>query len=272
MGDATMAPARLDVLVVTGGHPFEPEPFFAIFDSWDDVSWTSRTEPELGHDVIVFYDMPGLRFTRADPPVELVPPTTEQQRTVEELTSHGTGLVFLHHSIASWPAWEHYAHIVGGRFHYAPASLGGVEYPDSGYRFDVTHTVEVLDPQHPICDGLDTSFTLVDELYCFPVLVDEVVPLMRTTFDTADTTEFYSADRAIRGRRDDNDGWSHPPGSDLVAWVKSAGRSPVAYLQFGDGPVTYGDPSFRRVLRNAVRWAASPDAREWAIGRAAVGR
>jgi hypothetical protein len=263
--------AGIDVLVVTGGHPFEAEPFFAVFDSFDGVSWTAGTQPEPGHDVVVFYDVAGLRFTRSDPPLEIVAPTAEQRRIVDELTATGSGLVFLHHSIASWPAWEEYAHIVGGRFHYAPGTLAGVDYPDSGYRFDVTHTVDVLDASHPICDGLGTSFTLTDELYCFPVLADEVVPLMRTRFDTSDSSAFYSADLGIRGRRNANDGWSHPPGSDLVAWVKCAGRSPVAYLQFGDGPETYANASFRRALVNAIRWAASDDAHAWAAERSTVG-
>lgn len=136
----------------------------------------------------------------------------------------------------------------------------------------MTHTIELLDPSHPICAGLGASFTLDDELYCFPVLVDEVVPLVRTSFETSDTSAFYSADHAIRGRRNDNDGWSHPPGSDLVGWVKSPGRAPVAYLQFGDGPDRYADPSFRRVLLNAIRWAASADARHWATARSAAVR
>jgi uncharacterized protein len=257
------APGDVDVLVVTGGHPFEPEPFFAVFDALPGVRWTAADAPACGHDAVVFYDMPGLRFTRADPPVELVEPTEEQKRTIADLTAQGTGLVFLHHAVASWPAWEDYAHLVGGRFHYAPASLAGVAYPDSGYRFDVTHTIEVLDPTHPVCAGLGESFTLTDELYCFPVLTEEVVPLMRTTFDTT-SSAFFSADLAIRGRRNANDGWTHPPGSDLVAWVKSAGRSPVVYLQFGDGPVTYADEHFRRALGNAISWVASPAAREWA--------
>ncbi len=66
-------------------------------------------------------------------------------------------MVFLHHAIAGWPAWEGYAEIVGGRFHYQPATLDGIDYPDSGYRHDVTHTVEVLDPTHPICAGIDPT-------------------------------------------------------------------------------------------------------------------
>lgn len=265
-----MSESGLDTLVVTGGHPFEAEPFFAVFDSFADVTWSAATAPEAGHDVVVFYDMPGLRFTRSEPPLELVPPTLDQREVIDSLTTAGTGLVFLHHAIASWPAWEAYAHLVGGRFHYAPATLAGVDYPDSGYRFDVTHTVEVLDPDHPVCAGLGASFALTDELYCLPVLVDEVVPLMRTTFDTADLGAFSSADHAIRGRRNDNEGWSHPPGSDLVAWVKSAGRSPVVYIQFGDGPLTYADACFRTVVHNAIRWASSTPAREWAAARSDV--
>lgn len=257
----------VDALVVTGGHPFEAAPFFAVFHALDGVAWTGSTAPATGHDVVVLYDMPGLRFTGADPPVELLDPTPAQRATLAELCADGTGLVFLHHAIAGWPAWDAYAELVGGRFHYAPATLGGVEYPDSGYRFDVTHTVEVIEPAHPVCAGLGDSFTITDELYCAPVLADRVVPLMRTTFDTGDASQFSSADLAIRGRRNADDGWSHPPGSDLVAWAKAAGASPVVYLQFGDGPATYADPSFRRALTNAIQWTASPAAREWARAR-----
>jgi uncharacterized protein len=89
-----------------------------------------------------------------------------------------------------------------------------------------------------------------------------VVPLMRTRFPTADPSQFFSADLAIRGHRNTNDGWTHPPGSDLVAWAKTADRSAVVYLQFGDGPVTYADPSYRRALANAITWTASSAARE----------
>jgi type 1 glutamine amidotransferase len=246
----------LDVLVVTGGHPFEPDPFFAVFDALDGIAWTGATSPSVGHDVVVFYDMPGLRFTGADPPVDLVEPTPEQRAVIHELVDRGTGLVFLHHAVASWPRWPEYADIVGGRFHYAPGTLHGVAYPDSGYRFDVTHTVEVLAPEHPVCAGLGNEFTLTDELYCFPVLTERITPLLRTRFGTHDASQFFSADLAIRGQRNSNEGWSHPPGSDLVGWTTSAGRSQVVYLQFGDGPVTYADASFRKVLSNAIQWVA----------------
>jgi hypothetical protein len=107
-----------DVLVVTGGHPFEAEPFFAVFDSLDGVEWTAADEPAAGHDVVVFYDMPGLRFTGGDPPVELLMPSETRRRVFSDLCAAGVGLVFLHHAVASWPAWEGFAELVGARFHY----------------------------------------------------------------------------------------------------------------------------------------------------------
>ena len=254
------------VAVVTKGHPFDAPSFFEVFDAIEGVEWTHVEHPEaLGlvepdraadFDVFVMYDMPGITFTRSDRPAEFLEPPDGYPEKFHALLDAGKGMVFLHHAIAGWPAWEGYAEIVGGRFHYQPAALAGVDYPDSGYRHDVTHTVEVLDPGHPIVDGVDPTFEITDELYLFPVLEDRVEPLMRSTYDFIDEN-FYSADRAIRGSRNDRTGWSHPRGSNLVAWTKTVGRSPIAYLQFGDGPTTYADPTYRRILANAIRWAAS---------------
>ncbi|MFN3257276.1 MAG: ThuA domain-containing protein [Ilumatobacter sp.] len=256
-------------LVVTGGHPFEPAP-------WNEV-WASMpfpvehmAQPEalerivpgrVDADVVIFYDMPGLRFTRdpSDPLERIDPPSGYLDGLRRLLAGDGcerVGMVFLHHAVASWPASEEFAELVGGRFHYQPGTLRGVEYPDSGYVFDVRHTVEVLDTDHPICAGLPASFELTDELYRFPVFEESVTPLMRTTYPINAST-FFSADLAIRGERNSDRGWSHPDGSDLVAWTRDVDGGRLAYLQFGDGPVTYADPTFRQILANAVAWAAA---------------
>ncbi len=264
-GRGMSSPIR--VAVVTKGHPFDGPAFFEVFDSMDDVEWTHVEHPEAlrlveperaaGFDVFVMYDMPGITFTGAEPPAEFSEPPPGYPDAFQRLLEAGKGMVFMHHAIAGWPAWEGYADIVGGRFHYQPAVLDGVAYPDSGYRHAVTHAVEVLDPGHPICEGIDATFEITDEVYLFPVLEDRVEPLMRSTYDFVDSN-FYSADRAIRGQRNDRTGWRHPPGSNLVAWTRTVGRSPIAYLQFGDGPDTYADPTYRRILANAIRWAATP--------------
>ena len=252
------------VLVVTGGHPFEREPFLDVFRSFDGIEFEHVEQPDalerirpglVGADVVVCYDMPGLRFT-GDPndPVEYVAPPSGYVDGLRELIDTGVGFVFIHHAIASWPIDEQFAQLVGGRFHYQPGSFAGVDYPDSGYVFDVTHTVEVL-ADHPICNGLPATFDITDELYCFPVDEANVTPLMRTTHPmTADG--FHSADLAVRGQRNSSDGWTHPEGSSLVAWTRNVGPGRLAYLQFGDGPGTYVDVNFRRIVRNALVWAS----------------
>lgn len=257
------------VAVITKGHPFDAPAFFEVFDSIEGLDWTHVEHPEAlqlvepqraaEFDVFVMYDMPGVHFTRADPPAEFPAPPPGYAEKFQALLDAGKGMVFLHHAIAGWPAWEGYAHIIGGRFHYQPAALAGVHYPDSGYRHDVTHTIEVLDTSHPICEGIAPTFTITDEVYLFPVLEHEVQPLMRSRHEFVDSG-FYSADLAIRGSRNDRTGWHHPRGSDLVAWTRTAGASPIAYLQFGDGPTTYADPNYRRILANAIGWAAGAGA------------
>ncbi len=263
------------VLVVTKGHPFDHDAFFVVFDANRAIEWRHVEHPAavaalapealVDTDVVVFYDMPGIRFTRADPPAEFDLPPPELAGHLAAMAERGVGLVFCHHAIAGWPAWPDYAELLGARFHYLPGHLAGVDYPDSGYRHDVTHTVTVLDPQHPVCAGLGESFTLTDELYLFPVLEDRVVPLLRTDHPMTDDG-FYSARLAISGTRSSREGWHHPPGSQLVGWLRARGRSPIVYLQFGDGPVTYADPSFRTVLANAIDWSATEAARIWAAG------
>ncbi len=272
-GSPTVRPDR--VLLVTGGHPFEREPLLAMFAANDAIvvehvehpAARERLHPDrLGDiDAIVFYDMPGVRFTRGDPPVEAVPPDPAVVAGIEALLARGVGMVMLHHSIASWPAWPRWADIVGGRFHYAPGHLAGVDYPDSGYLLDVEHTVEVLAPDHPVCAGVPATFTLRDELYLAPVTIDladpQTVPLLRTTFPL-ELEHFHSTDRTLRGRPDDRAGWSHPtgahlPGADLLGWARTVEASPTVYLQPGDGPSAYADPVYRRLLANAISWVAA---------------
>lgn len=255
------------VAVVTKGHPFEAEPFFAVFDANPEIEWKHVEHPEAlelveperaaQFDVFVMYDMPGITFTGSNPPVQYSDPPEGYKRAFNTLVDQGKGMVFMHHAVAGWPTWTEYGDLIGGRFHYQPATLAEIAYPDSGYRHDVTHTVEVIEPDHPICAGLDASFEITDEVYLFPVMESSLTPLMRSTHAFVDDG-FYSADRAIRGERNSRDGWTHPPGSNLVAWTNPQSNSPIAYIQFGDGPATYADPNYRRVVANAIAWAAMP--------------
>lgn len=256
----------LNVAVAAKGHPYLRDPFMAIFDGLPGIACTLVEQPAAarlmtregmaGFDVLVLYDMPGLDFHAVDRPAYVEPEEAFKTGFLDLLDEGRIGIVALHHAIAGWPAWPGYAEALGGRFLYR--SDGAT--PDSGYRHDVTHEIVLEEPGHPIAAGLPTRFTLTDELYLFEVDESRVRPLLRS--DHAFVREsFYSAAEAVAGRMFSNQGWVHPSGPDLVGWTKRAGNSPLVYLQPGDGPATYADANYRRLVENAIRWAASSEAR-----------
>jgi type 1 glutamine amidotransferase len=261
--------AALEVLLVTKGHPFARDAFAAIFESYPDVSTTCVEQPAAQrffepdaaapYDAIVLYDMPGIEFRPGKPPRFHAPPA-DYVAGFQALLEAGKGLVFLHHAIAGWPAWPEYADIVGGRFLYQPDEVNGESLPDSGYRHDVRHRVRVVAPEHPVTAGLGDGFEIVDELYLFRALEDRVQPLLRSEHVFEDSG-FYSAAQAVEGRFESREGWSHPPGTDLIGWTHRYRNSSIVYLACGDGPKAYESPELRRLVRNAIGFVAS-EARE----------
>ena len=258
----------LNVLVAVKGHPFDRSAFGAIFDEMEGVAAAIVDQPAAGRlmtpdgmagfDALVLYDMPGIDFRAPGGPRFLDPPA-EVKAGLPALLEAGVPVVALHHAIAGWPAWPEYADILGGRFLYQPASLRGMARLDSGYRHEVAYEAVAAAPGHPILEGLPERIPLIDELYLFEVFEDDVTPLLRA--DHAFVRDnFYSAAQAVSGRMFSNEGWDHPPGPDLIGWTKRARKSPLVYLQPGDGPETYANPHYRRLVRNAIAWAAGQSA------------
>ena len=255
--------SRVNILLVTKGHPFDRGAFFDMFDALD-VNWTHVEQPAArlffnvehakDYDAFVMYDMPGIQFGTAGPVFEQ--PSESYKEQFITLLNEGQGMVFMHHALAGWPAWPEYAEIIGGRFLYLPGSLRGETRQDSGYRHNITHEISAV-ADHPVTLGLPGSFEMTDELYLSEVFTESVTPLLTSNYDfTADN--FYSAARAVQeGKMYDNENWYHKPGSNLVGWTRTYGRSPIVYLQGGDDPVAYKNPHYRQLLGNAIRWVAT---------------
>ena len=253
-----------NILVSVKGHPYERDAFAAVFESFEGIRHTFVEQPASqafmnpeaaqAWDVLVFYDMPGIDFS-TEPP-ELIAPTETLQAGFMELLTAGKGMVFLHHAIAGWPLWPEYGEVIGGRFFYRPIECRNQSVLDSGYQHDVSHNVSVLDTGHPITACLDATFPLKDELYLYEVFEDDVTPLLASDY-TFDREHFYSAHHAVTGKMFCNDDWTHPSGSRLIGWHKQHENSRICYLQPGDGPDTFASPHYRRLLENAIRWAAA---------------
>lgn len=250
------------LLVLSGGHAYEREPFAELLASVGDWDIMHLIHPKAEDavaggaardaDAVLFYDMGG--YTFADNWVTSRPPSAAFRRAIIDRFESGRGAVAMHHALAGWADWPEWHEMLGGRFLYTPGKVRGEARLDSGYRHDAQYTAQVL-ADHPVTAGLPGQFPVCDELYLAEIFEAEVEPLIRS--DYAFTRDnFYSAALGISGTLYSNEGWNHPPASNLVAWHKRVGNAPLVYLQFGDAPPTYANPHVRQVLANALNFIA----------------
>jgi len=223
------APPKLRLLIVTGGHGFDRDAFFAMFDSFEGLEWREVAHPQANdsytpeaaesYDILVFYDMNQ----------EI---SDEQKAAFIALLKQGKGVVFLHHALADYQAWEEFGKIIGGCYHTAPYTRDGKEYPASTFRHGVDIDVRVADPDHPVAAGLE-GFTIHDEVYGGYSVEPTVHPLLTT---------------------------DHPESSEVLAWTNEYGNSRIVTIQLGHDAQAYETPSYRKLLQQAIRWTA--DAQE----------
>ncbi len=223
---------KLRVLVVTGGHGFEREPFFKMFEDNPDITFTAAEHSKTNasvydrtdlptYDVVVLYDMPK-DITEA------------QKKNFLSLFEKGAGLVVLHHALVSYPNWPEYDRIIGGRYPEPDPKRPGTVTDQAGYQHDVDIPVVILATNHPITDGL-TNFTINDEIYWGFRVAPDVTPLFTTT---------------------------QPKSGKPLAWTRTEGKSRVVYMQLGHGPSAFNNPNYRKLLAQSIQWAANRPATE----------
>jgi type 1 glutamine amidotransferase len=223
----TSAADKLNVLVITGGHGFDKEPFFKMFDDNPNITFTkaehSKTNATaydradlLNYDVVVLYDMPK----------EI---TDSQKEHLLALFKKGVGLVVLHHALCSYQNWPEYARLIGGHYDEPDPKKPGTVTERAGYQHDVDIPVVIVATNHPITAGLD-DFNINDEIYWGFRVQPDVTPLISTT---------------------------QPKSGKPLAWTRTEGKSRVVYIQLGHGPSAHNDPNYRKLLSQSIRWVAT---------------
>lgn len=217
----------IKVLVFTGGHGFEEAPFFSLFEGYADLDATRAVQPAanqmfangeaMKHDVIVLYDM-------------WQPISEAEKRGFAEYLKAGKGLVALHHCIASYQEWDGFLDILGGRYVLGegPVEIDGAPREPSSYKHDVTMDVEIADPNHPIARGI-SDFSILDETYGNVYIRPTVHALLKT---------------------------GHPTSNPVIGWTNDYENARVAYLQLGHDSHAFNHPDYRRLVVQAIRWAA----------------
>src|SRR5438105_12917411 len=101
---------KIKVLLITGGHGFEKEPFFNVFKDNPEITFTEVAHDKtnataferddlLTYDVVVLYDMQKNI-------------TERQKAKFLSLFDKGVGLVVLHHALVSYQHWPDYERII----------------------------------------------------------------------------------------------------------------------------------------------------------------
>lgn len=267
----------LNVLVVSKGHDYDHDSFIAMFAALDGVEMTLVEQPAAtaviansadDYDAVFFYDMcgiPGMDLPH-DRSGGSGAPSADYASAIELLLQKGTGLVLVNHATVSWANWPLWRQISGSSFMLSAGELQGQQVPGSGYRGGhgphPNATIKLV-PQgtHPVLEGLSNGFDITDELYLKTDLYGpNVLPLLRGDYEF--TADNFTAPPLASA--EEQASWNHPPGSDLIVWANAAGNSPIVVSDVGDGPVAFDNPDYRTLIRNALYWVASDDAKSWA--------
>jgi type 1 glutamine amidotransferase len=223
---AKEAPGKIRVMVFTGGHDFEKEPFFKLFKDDPEITYQAVEHPNAHAqltaeaakqwDVLVLYDMHQ----------EI---TEEAKADFVARLKEGKGLVVVHHAIASYQEWPEYRKIIGARYYLKKMVVDGVDKARSAYKHGMHFTLRIADPSHPVTRGLQ-DFEIVDETYKWFDVYPDVHPLIVT---------------------------GEPESNPVTAWSKTYENARVVYIQSGHDHTAYENPNYQQMLRQAIRWVAA---------------
>jgi type 1 glutamine amidotransferase len=226
--NSSSSPVRsgpLKVVVVTGGHTFEEGPFRAMFASFKglDVKYApQRDDSEIFEDITAWnYDVIVLYNMS-----QKISP--QRQQNFRQLLQKGVGLVVLHHALAAFQDWDGYADIIGGRYFLSDRVYKGKKYSTGTYEHDEWIKVHVADRQHPVTQGV-SDFETLDEVYKGYFVAPGNHVLLQT---------------------------DNPLSETAIGWVSHGTPGRVVYLELGHDGRAYGNPSFRRLVRQAIGWCA----------------
>ena len=212
------------VLLVTGGHGFDREPFDRFINSLSGISVTEvrhpnalsmfRQENRSSYDVVLLYDMPQKI-------------SEQEKQDFIDCLKEGKGIVVWHHAYCSYQDWGEYQNIIGGRYHERPwTDNNGVERSASSYKYNVSISARITDKKHPVTKGIK-NFVVVDEAYKDGVVNSGVHVLLAT---------------------------DEPLSTPSIAWTNKYENSKVVTILLGHDNQAWSNKNFAKLMRQAILW------------------
>jgi type 1 glutamine amidotransferase len=217
-------PVQIRILVITGGHDYPKDQFNQMLAGLGENITYQVDELPAAYEMFLpenrdKYDV--LIFYHMWQEIN-----DEQAKEFSECIRNGKPLVVLHHSICAYDNWPEYFKIIGGKYFHKPAMINGKEYPACSYIHDVHFRVRIADRNNPVTAGLG-DFDIFDETYKGYYVEPGVTPLLLT---------------------------DEPSSNQVIGWTKRYGKARVVTLQSGHDVPTFGNPDFRRLLKQSIEW------------------
>ena len=220
-----MSPIK--IAVITGGHPFDVQPFHQLFQGLPGVEvyiqhtdeFTSEpAEVRDSYDALLFYSM-----FKPTPSDEMPWYGGKPKTAFDRLGQTRQGIILIHHALLAYPDWPVWDEICGMRTRLMRSYHPGEEV-----------MVEIADPQHPISQGL-TPWSMIDETY---ILNGAVMPTEIPGNQLIFTTQ-------------------QPKSVPALGWTRQYQQARVFNFISGHGYATYANPGFQRALANGIHWVVS---------------
>jgi hypothetical protein len=144
-----------------------------------------------------------------------------EKETYSKLLKAGKGLVFLHHSLASYQNWEEFKTIIGGKYHKEQNTP-----QSSTYQHDVDFKVKIMNQKSPVTEGV-SDFDIHDEVYGNTEVLQEAGPILST---------------------------DHPLSSKVIGWIHRKENSRIVYIQPGHDKSAYTNHSYRKLVLQAIQY------------------
>jgi len=223
--DAGDAKGEMKVVVITGGHGFEHEPFFKMFDHMEGIRYTEAAQKDHSeifedirgwdYDVIVFYNM-----------TQNI--SQKRRKNFTRLLDEGVGVVALHHTMGAFQQWPRFKKIIGAKYLLKDTTVGGVPQKGSTFKHDLDVNVRIADRNHPITQGIG-DFTIHDETY-------------KNCWFDKDNHVLLTTD--------------HPTSDKTIGWVRNFEGARICTIQLGHDAKAYANENYQTLIERAILWTA----------------
>ena len=215
----------IKAVVVTGGHDFEHDPFFKLFQGYKDIQYVEAAQKDhselfedisnWNYDVIVLYNMSQNL-------------SAKRESNFKDLLKAGVGLVALHHAEGAFNTSEAYRQIIGARYPLKPQQIDGKQFATGTYEHGQDMAIKIVDREHAITRGLN-DFRIHDEVY---------------------KGIWFAPDNHVLLTTD------HPKNDVTVCWTRPSSDNRTVFLQLGHDSQAYANPNLRELIVRSIRWAA----------------